>query len=239
MTAGPPALLGRPVTMADVAALANDAPGLSPSMLAAAILGRRDTGTGGAVEVACGASTLRLFVDVAAPARRMIIGGATDTAAALAAAAAAVGYRVIVADPRAEFAVADRFPAAHQVLTARVHEVVTAAALSPRDAVCLLSHDEDLDPLALAAALESPAGYVGALGSRGTALRRREHLRVLGVPAPLLGRLRMPIGLDVGARSPGEVAVAVLAEVLAVRGGFDGAPLRTGQGSIHRPVTSD
>jgi xanthine dehydrogenase accessory factor len=238
VTAGPAALLGRTVTATDATGLAEEVPGLSPALLAAAVLGRRDTAAPGAVEVACGTSTLRLFVDVAAPARRMIIGGATDTAVALAAAAAAVGYRVIVADIRAEFAVPARFPAAQQVLAGRVHEIVAEAGLSPRDAVCLLSHDEDLDPLALAAALESPAGYVGALGSRGTALRRRQRLRALGVPAPLLDRLRMPIGLDVGARTPAELAVAVLAEVLAVRGGLDGAPLRAGEGAIHRTVTT-
>jgi xanthine dehydrogenase accessory factor len=99
-----------------------------------------------------------------------------------------------------------------------------------------VSHDEDLDPLALAAALESPAGYVGALGSRDTALRRRERLRGLGVPPSLLDRLRMPIGLDVGARTPAELAVAVLAEVLAVREGRGAEPLREGAGPIHRLV---
>jgi xanthine dehydrogenase accessory factor len=236
VTAGPPALLGRAVTPASVAAFAREVPGLAPALLAAALTGRRDTGTSGPIEAVCAGWTLRLFVDVAAPARRLLIGGATDAAAALAAAATAIGYRVTVCDPRPAFALPARFPAAQEVVTGRVHEAVRAASLTPRDAVCLLGHDEDLDPLALAAALESAAGYVGALGSRSTAARRRERWRARGVPEALVARRRMPIGLDVGARTPGELAVAVLAEVLAVRSGTDAVPLRVGAGSIHRPV---
>ncbi len=236
VTAGPQALVGRTVTAASAGALAQEVPGLSPSLLVAALTGRTEGGASGPVEVACAGWTLRLFVDVAAPARRLLIGGATDSAAALATAAAALGYRVTVCDPRAAFALPSRFPAAQQVLTGRVHEVIAAAALTSRDAVCLVSHDEDLDPLALAAALESAAGYVGALGSRSTAARRRERLRALGVPESRIARLRMPIGLDVGARTPAELAVAVVAEVLAVRSATGGAPLGVGEGPIHRPV---
>lgn len=236
VTAGPATVLGRAVTAASAAALAEDVPGLAPSLLVSALAGQQDVGTSGGVEVACAGSVLRLFVEVAAPSRRMIIGGATDTAAALATAAAALGYRVTVCDPRAAFARPARFPAAQDVVTGRVHETVAAAGLTARDAVCLLSHDEDLDPLALAAALESPAGFVGALGSRGTAARRRERLRMLGVPESLIDRLHMPIGLDVGARTPPELAVAVLAEVLAARNARTAAPLRAGEGPIHRPI---
>ena len=236
VTAGPPSVVGRTVTAASAGALAREVPGLSPSLLVAALIGRQDAGASGPVDVACAGWTLRLFVDVAAPARRLLIGGATDTAAALAAAAGALGYRVTVCDPRPAFALPSRFPAAQEVVTGRVHEVIAAAALTERDAVCLVSHDEDLDPLALAAALESAAGYVGALGSRGTAARRRERLRALGVPESHVARLHMPVGLDVGARTPAELAVAVLAEVLAVRSGTGAGPLRVGEGPIHRSV---
>jgi xanthine dehydrogenase accessory factor len=236
VTAGPAELIGRTVTSSSADSFAQGVQGLPSGLLRAAIDGRLELGVSGAVDVECGASTLRLFVDVAAPARRLIIGGATETAAALAAAAAAVGYRVTVCDPRAAFARPARFPSADQVLAERTHEVLRTAALTSRDAVCLLSHDEDLDPLALAVALESPAGYIGALGSRSTAARRRERLLALGVPAQLLERLHSPIGLDVGARTPAELAVAVLAEVLAVRNGLEGASLQVGEGPIHRPV---
>lgn len=234
VTAGPIEIIGTTVTMSTAHVLAPRVPGLAPALLLAAIEGRRDSGRSGPVEVGCGPLTLRLFVDVVAPARRMFIGGATETAAALAAAAAAIGYRVTVCDPRPAFARPDRFPAADEVLTARVHDVLRDTDLSPRDAVCLLSHDEDLDPLALAVALESSAGYVGALGSRSTARRRRDRLAELGVADPLVGRLHSPIGLDVGARTPAEVAVAVLGEVLAVRNGLEAVPLDAGTGPIHR-----
>lgn len=238
VTAGPIGAIGTLVTASSVDGLAALVPGLAPALLLAAIEGRRESGRPGPVEVECGALILRLFVDVVAPARRMVIGGATETAAALAAAAAAIGYRVTVCDPRPAFARSERFPAADEVLAARVHEVLRDAALSPRDAVCLLSHDEDLDPLALAAALESRAGYVGALGSRGTAGRRRDRLAALGVAPELIERLRSPMGLDVGARTPAEVAVSVLAEVLSVRNGLGAAPLTAGRGPIHRLAAS-
>jgi xanthine dehydrogenase accessory factor len=234
VTAGPAAAIGRAVTSTTVESLAHDVPGVPLPLVRAAIDGRRDSGRSGPVEIDCGPLTLRLFVDVSAPARRMVIGGATETAVALATAAVQLGYRVTVCDPRAAFARADRFAAADEVVVGRVHDVLGSAALTARDAVCLLGHDEDLDPLALAVALESQAGFVGALGSRGTAGRRRERLLALGVGAEALERLHMPIGLDVGARTPAELAVAVLAEVLAVRNGLDAAPLHAGAGPIHR-----
>jgi xanthine dehydrogenase accessory factor len=234
VTSGPAALVGRVVTEASAGRLAAEVPGLSGARLAAAIRDAVDGGRSVLVEVACDPVAVRLLVDVAAPARRLLIGGATETAAALAAAAAAIGYRVTVADPRAAFALPARFPAASEVVVGRVHELVAAAAPTSRDAICLLSHDEDLDPLALAAALESDAGYVGALGSRATAARRRQQLEHLGVTPEELARLHMPIGLDIGSRTPAETAVSILAEVLAVRAGRDGSALQAGTGPIHR-----
>lgn len=234
VTSGPPDAVGRVVGAAALEAALADVPGLPSHRLRAAVDGRRESGVAGAVEVTCGPSLLRLFVDVSAPARRLVIGGATETAAALAALAAAAGYRVTVCDPRAAFAARSRFAGAGEVVVGRVHETLRDAALTARDAVCLLSHDEELDALALAVAVESPAGYVGALGSRGRASRRREQLRALGVPEGAITRLRMPIGLDLGAQTPAEVAVSIVAEVLAVRHGSDAAPLRSGEGPIHR-----
>lgn len=232
VTAGPAALIGRAITPATVGAL--PVPGIPASAIRAALEGRRERGVSGPVVVECGDASLRLFVDVAAPQRRMVIGGATETAVALTAAAAAAGYRVTVCDVRGEFLSSARFPGAAEVVVGRPHEVVRAAGLTERDAVCVLGHDEDLDPLALAAALDGGAGFVGAIGSRATARSRRERLVDLGVDGTAIARLRMPIGLDIGARTPAELAVAVLAEVLAVRNGLDAAPLRTGAGPVHR-----
>ena len=233
VTAGPQGAVGRTLTPATVEAFAATVRGATPSSLRAVLEGRRDAGTSASAEIVCDDVMLRLFVDVAAPQRRMMIGGATETAVALAAAAHAAGYRVTVCDPRPAFLLPARFPGA-TTLVARAHDVIRDAALTVRDAVCLLGHDEDLDPLALAFALEGAVGFVGALGSRSTARRRRERLVALGVPEGDLARLRMPIGLDVGARTPPELAIAILAEVLAVRSGLDASPLRAGDGSIHR-----
>jgi xanthine dehydrogenase accessory factor len=203
--------------------------------LRAILEGLRDAASSGPAELVCDGVSLRLFVDVAAPQRRMLIGGATEAAVALAAAATSAGYRVLVCDPRSALLAPARFPGA-TVVVARADEVIRDAALTNRDAVCLLGHDEDLDPLALAFALEGAAGFVGAIGSRSTAQRRRERLAALGVPDRALDRLRMPIGLDLGAQTPAELAVAILAEVLVVRNRTDAAPLRAGEGPIHRAV---
>lgn len=243
VVAGPAEVLGAVVAGGEGAGLDGEVDparieGASIDRVRSAVVARARTGRSGAVSVDCGSWTLRLFVDVAAPAARLVIVGATETAAALAAAASAVGFAVTVCDHRPEFAAADRFPAAEQVVVALPHEYLAAAALDDRSAVCLLGHDEDLDPLAAAVALERGAGYVGALGSRGTTARRRERLRALGLDDALADRLHAPIGLDIGASTPAETAVSILAEVLAARTGARGARLRTLTGPIHRARTA-
>lgn len=203
----------------------------------AAVRGRLAAARSGSAEIECDPAS-RLFVDVAAPARRMVIGGATETAVAVSAAAAALGFRVVVCDPRAEFTRADRFPAAERVVVGRVHDLLRLEPPAERDVVCVLGHDEDLDPLALAVALESAAGYVGALGSRSTAARRRARLAELGVREAAIERLHMPIGLDLGGSTPAETAIAILAEVLAIGAAASARPLRSGRGTIHRRPAS-
>ena len=228
VTSGPARLVGR-VLSGDGGVAGVSGRGLRVAMDGALLLGRSSS-----VEVACGTTPLRLLVDVAATAPRLLVIGATETAVALSAAAAAVGLVVTVCDPREDFAVPARVPAAAAVVHGLPHEVLASFAPTSADAVCLLSHDEDLDPIALAVALESPAGYVGALGSRSTAARRAQRMRDLGVPAARLARLHAPIGLDIGARTPAETAVSIVAELLAVRNGVLPAPLREGAGPIHR-----
>lgn len=231
---GRPAALGVVVSGADTGRIA--VPGASDPV-EAVVARRLAEGRSGPGEPECDPDGARVFVDVLAPARRMVIGGATETAVALSAAAAALGYRVVVCDSRPAFAQASRFPAADRVVVGRVDAVIHADPLTERDAVCLLGHDEDLDPLALAVALESPAGFVGALGARSTSRRRRDRLAALGVSAETVAGLHMPIGLDVGAESPAEIAVAILAQVLAVRNRLNAAPLTAGSGPIHRRTT--
>lgn len=180
---------------------------------------------------AMGAAT---YVDRVRAAPRMLVVGITETASALVAAATAAGYRVTVCDVRAAFVTPERFPGAVGVLAAAGHEVLAGLGLGPDDAVCVLGHDEDLDPLAIAVALEGPARYVGAIGSRATTARRRVQLADLAVEPARIARLRMPMGLDLGGRAPAETAIAVLAEVLAVRADAGTEPLRDGTGPIHR-----
>lgn len=188
---------------------------------------------GRTVHAECGMEAV-VYVDRVLAAPRMLVVGITETAAALVAAATAVGYRVTVCDVRAAFVTPDRFPGAVAVLARPGHEVVGGLGLGGQDAVCMLGHDEDLDALGIAVALESPVGYVGAIGSRATAARRREQLAGLGVESARIERVRMPMGLDIGGRTPTETAVAILAEVLAVRAGTPAGPLRDGAGPIHR-----
>lgn len=241
VTAGPARLLGRTVAATDGAGSPGDLTErdlaglpLRLEQVRAAVRGRLAVGRPGGIELDCGTTVLRLVVDVAAEAARFVIVGATEVAAALAGAAGAVGYRVEVVDSRPAFAVAERVPRASLVVAALPHVFLAGTALDERSVVCLLSHDEDLDPLALAVALERSAGFVGALGSRATAARRVARLRALGVPANQVARIRSPLGLDLGGSTPAETAVSILAEVLAARTGGTGRPLRELDGPVHR-----
>ncbi|WP_179379422.1 XdhC family protein [Jannaschia marina] len=147
------------------------------------------------------------FVTLHAPPLRLAVVGGVHIAQALVPMARIAGYDVTVIDPREAFASADRFPD-----TALVHDWPDAAmaAFAPdaRSAVVLLTHDPKLDDPALRIALDSPAFYVGALGSTRTHAKRRDRLSDLG---PALDRIDAPVGLDIGAKTPGEIAVAVLA----------------------------
>ncbi|MFV0632559.1 XdhC family protein [Demequina sp.] len=165
---------------------------------------------------------------------RLVIVGAVDYAAALAVAARPLGYRVTVVDARPAFATAERHPAAHEVIRAWPGEYVASTRIGQEDAICVLTHEERFDIPALIAALASPAGYVGAMGSRRTDARRRELLRQAGVGQAALARLRSPIGLDLGAVTPAETAISIVAEVVADSRGAWGAPrLSETAGTIH------
>ena len=169
------------------------------------------------------------YVDRPAPERRMIILGAMDFSAALASAATALGYRVTVCDPRSLFATAVRFPQS-EVVVEWPTSYLSRTAIDENTVICVLSHDWRFDADALAIALRSPAGYVGAMGSRVTDARRRASLDELGVSHE---RLHSPIGLDLGASTPAETAVSILAEVLAARRGSTTEALTERSGAIH------
>ncbi len=166
-----------------------------------------------------------VFVASRAPQPRLFVFGAVEFSRALARAGSLLGYHVIIADARPVFATAERFPEADEVMCRWPHEVLAEAGLQPRDAVCVLTHDLKFDVPALKVALRSPAGYVGALGSRRTQARRREALLADGLTPAELDRLAAPIGLDIGGDTPAEFAVSVLAEIVALAHGRAGGRL--------------
>ncbi len=143
---------------------------------------------------------------------RMIVVGAVHVAQPLAAMAALADYAVTIVDPRQAFATAERFPGV-TLVGDWPDEALRTLALDARTAVVTLAHDPKLDDPALAVALRSPAFYVGALGSKKTHAARLERLRALGLSEAELARIHAPVGLDVGARSPAEIALSILAEI--------------------------
>jgi xanthine dehydrogenase accessory factor len=193
----------------------------------------RDAAAGSAAEVALTAADGRLvYVDAIAPPARMIVVGAMEFSVALSAAAQAMGFAVTVVDPRSLFTTAERFPGAELVI-AWPPEYLPRTPIDARTVICHLGHDDRYDADLLAVALASPAAYVGAMGSRTTTEKRRAALEERGVDH---ARLHAPIGLDLGATTPEETAVAILAEVLAARSGRIADPLRHTEGSIRDSV---
>jgi xanthine dehydrogenase accessory factor len=151
------------------------------------------------------------------PRPRMYVFGAVDHAAALATAGKLLGYRVTVSDARARFVTPDRIPDADELLVGWPDEILADAPVDERTAICVLTHDHKLDIPALKAALQSPAGYIGAMGSRRTTEAREALLRDEGVSDDDLARIRAPIGLDIGSRTPAEVAIAIAAEIVSAK----------------------
>ncbi len=167
-----------------------------------------------------------VFAEVDAPPPRLLVYGAVDTAEALCAAAKRLGWRTVVADARARFATRERLPSADELLVAWPDEALARVEPDLHTAVVVLTHDEKFDIPLLRAALASDAFYVGALGSRRNQELRRARLLEEGVGEADLDRVHGPCGLDVGAESPAETALSILAEILAVRLGRGGGPLR-------------
>jgi xanthine dehydrogenase accessory factor len=175
-----------------------------------------------------------LFVDVTAPAPRLVIFGAVDYSAALCRLARAAGWRPIVCDPRSQFATRERFPEAEQVLAAWPDEAFARiGGIDRATYIAVLTHDPKLDDAALGIALRSEAPYIGAMGSRRAQAHRHERLVAAGVDEELLGRISAPIGLDLGALTPEETALSIIAEVVAVRHGRQGGRLSQAAGRIH------
>ncbi len=174
-----------------------------------------------------------VFADVFADPPRLFVYGAVDTAEALCAAAKLLGWRTIVADARPRFATAQRIPSADELLVVWPEEALAAVAPDAATAIVVLTHDDKFDLPLVEGALATDAFYVGWLGSRRNQERRRGLLVEAGVAEDELDRISGPSGLDVGADSPSETAVSILAEILAVRAGRSGGRLRGATSRIH------
>ncbi len=160
-----------------------------------------------------------IFIEVFPPPPHLIIAGAAHIAIPLVTFANVLGFRTTVVDPRPAFATAERFGHAGQLIAGWPEDVLPGLNLNEGCYIAVLSHDDKIDLPALALAVRSPARYIGALGSRKTMARRAEHLREMGVSDEQLGRIHNPIGLDLGGRGPEEMALAIMAEIVAVQNG--------------------
>jgi xanthine dehydrogenase accessory factor len=215
------------------AAVVDDARG----MLAAGQTGVRHYGARGQRRI----DDVAVLVQAFTPPPRMLVFGATDFAAAVARIGVFLGYRVTVCDARPVFATTRRFPEAHEVVCAWPHrylaDELAEGRVDGRTVLCVLTHDPKFDVPLLEVALRSPAGYIGAMGSRRTHDDRLRRLREAGMSEEQLERLHSPIGLDLGARTAEETAVSIAAELVQVRWGGSGRPLAAVDGAIHRDAS--
>ncbi|MFF4396466.1 XdhC family protein [Streptomyces sp. NPDC001480] len=239
IVSGPAGLLGRALLVrADGSSEGGFGghPGLDRTVAAeaAAFL---DAGRTGTLEIGeqgsrCGAP-LTVLVESSVPPPRMIVFGAIDFASALVRVGKFLGHHVTVCDARAVFATPARFPEADEVVVDWPHRYLERTSVDARTVLCVLTHDAKFDVPLLKLALRLPVAYVGAMGSRRTHLDRNERLRQAGVTELELARLRSPIGLDLGARTPEETALSIAAEIVADRRGGSGVPLTGAHTPIH------
>ncbi|MFE6133166.1 XdhC family protein [Streptomyces sp. NPDC056437] len=198
--------------------------------------GRTGTVTIGADGSRCG-RPLTLLVESSVPAPRMIVFGAIDFASALVRMGKFLGYHVTVCDARPVFATRTRFPEADEIVVDWPHRYLDSTEVDSRTVLCVLTHDAKFDVPLLELALTLPVAYIGAMGSRRTHQDRNRRLREVGVSELELARLRSPIGLDLGARTPEETALSIAAEIVAHRRGGSGVSLTGAHTPIHHDGT--
>lgn len=183
---------------------------VTPQAAPPPVAGMLSRGESGRVTVEDG----ELFVSSFVPRPNMYVFGAIDHAAAVARIGHFLGYRVTVCDARETFVTKDRYPDVDELVVAWPHEFLARAPVDERTAICVLTHDPKFDVPALKVALQGPAGYIGAMGSRRTTEKRAERLRAEGVGDEAIARIHAPIGIPIAARTPEEVAVSVAAEIV-------------------------
>ncbi|QDQ14398.1 XdhC family protein [Streptomyces spectabilis] len=242
ITSGPDELLGRALLVRTDAAAGTHEGGLGghPELdrtVAAEARALLDAGRTGTVEIGADGSRcgrpLTVLVESSVPPPRMIVFGAIDFASALVRVGKFLGYHVTVCDARPVFATRVRFPDADEIVVRWPHEYLADTEVDGRTVLCVLTHDAKFDVPLLRLALRLPVAYVGAMGSRRTHLDREARLREVGVTDLELARLRSPIGLDLGARTPEETALSIAAEVVANRRGGGGRSLTGAHTPIH------
>lgn len=238
MACEPPALRGRTmVVFASGRSIGSVDPDADETVASEA---RRLLATGGTrlLPLACREQELKVFLEAFAPPSRLFIVGATHAAVALCRMAKLVGFHVAVVDPRSVYASRERLPEADEIRRAWPDRGLDENELDEYAYLVSLTHDPKFDQPTLVKALRSSVRYIGAIGSRSTHERRRQQLREQGFTDDDIARIHSPIGLDIGSRTPEEIAVSILAEILAVRSGRDAAPLKERKAAIHTDVES-
>ncbi len=198
-------------------------------MLAQGTSGRRHYGPEGQRRL----DQVGVFVEAFAPRPRMLVFGAIDFASAVARMGRFLGFQVTVCDAREVFATRARFPEADEIVVEWPHRYLASTHVDERTVICVLTHDPKFDVPVLVEALRTDATFIGVMGSRRTHDDRMARLREEGVGEADLARLRSPIGLDLGGRTPEETAVSIAAEIVQHRWGGSGQPLTATAGRIH------
>lgn len=216
IVSGPPDLLGREIMVRDDASVVGSVGGgLDDAVVAAA---RAALQQGASKRLAL-SGEVEAFVEVNLSSPTLVVVGGVHIAIALASLAKTLGYRTIVVDPRSAFGSEARFPHVDQLIQAWPDEAMSRVALTRSTAIAMLTHDPKLDDPALMIALPSPAFYIGALGSQKTQTKRRARLLEAGLTEEQVKRIHGPIGLALGARTPEEIALSIMAEIVAARNG--------------------
>lgn len=239
VTDGPPELMGRALLVRTDGAYEGGLGGhpeleraVADEVRAMLDAGRTATLEIGADGRLCG-RPLQLLVESSVPAPRMIVFGAIDFASALVRVGKFLNYHVTVCDARPVFATRTRFPEADEIVVDWPHRYLESTEVDGRTVLCVLTHDAKFDVPLLELALRLPVAFVGAMGSRRTHEDRNQRLRDVGVTELELARLRSPIGLDLGARTPEETALSIAAEIVADRRGGSGVSLAGAHTPIH------